>query len=352
MIGDHQQLPPFNADRLQRLLASPTRIADALELGGSLVGRPFREADMDDVIDEPSADLTEVCGEAAGALMMFETLVEGELARAAKDPSPSSLTIAQRLKYQHRMHPAIARLVSASFYSNDLETDEAAAGRFASSRGPVASIDPRRLPSSPIVVVDMPFVQNEMNARRYEMPPRFHNPTEVHAIIEVLSLLRPASREGSAPSLAVLAPYREQVKRLRHRIAEQRQKKLQHLSGFTFEGEADSPTGTVDSFQGSEADVVVLSLVRNNHHAGLRGLGFLADARRMNVLLSRARWKLVLVVSLDFLKSRTAAPLQSGQSLDFLKRMLRTLATLQIERGADGVPLASVLKFRDLMGRS
>jgi len=352
MIGDHQQLPPFNADRLKSLLANPARIGEALEVGGSLVGRPFREAGMDDVIDDPSEDLTEVCGEAAAALMMFETLVEGELARAAKNRSPSSLTIAQRLNRQHRMHPAIARLVSASFYNNDLQTDEVAARRFASTAAPFESIDLRRLPPSPIVVVDMPFVQREINAKHYELPPRFHNPREVDAVLEVLSLLRPSSSARDAPSLAVLAPYREQVKRLRLRIAGQRQNMLKHLSGFTFEGEADTPTGTVDSFQGSEADVVVISLVRNNHHSGLRGLGFLADARRMNVLLSRAKWKLVLVVSLDFLHSRAAVPLQGTQSVDFLKRMLDTLTKLRSERGDDGMPLASVVTFRALIGRS
>lgn len=352
MIGDHKQLPPFSADRLKGLLSNPARIAQALEVGGSLVGRPFRDAGMDDVIDDPSGDLTEVCGEAAAALMMFETLVEGELARVAKARSASSLPIAQRLNQQHRMHPAIARLVSASFYANDLQTDEKAVLRFASSVAPVASIDTRRLPASPIVVVDMPFVQKEMNAKRYELTPRFHNPTEVDAVVEVLALLRPSSREGPKPTLAVLAPYREQVKKLKHRIAGQRHGRLEHLQGFDFEGDAESPTGTVDSFQGSEADAVVMSLVRNNSHAGLRGLGFLADPRRMNVLLSRARWKLVLVVSLDFLRSRTSVPLPAGQSLDFLKRMLSTLAALQSERGVNGVPLASVVKFNDLVRRS
>jgi senataxin len=50
---------------------------------------------------------------------------------------------------------------------------------------------------------------------------------------------------------------------------------------------------TVDSFQGREADIVVLSCVRD----GTRGLGFVDDDRRMTVALSRARKRLEIVAS-------------------------------------------------------
>ena len=49
---------------------------------------------------------------------------------------------------------------------------------------------------------------------------------------------------------------------------------------------------TVDGFQGQERDVVVISLVRANE-AG--DIGFLRDLRRMNVAMTRARMKLVIV---------------------------------------------------------
>jgi superfamily I DNA and/or RNA helicase len=49
---------------------------------------------------------------------------------------------------------------------------------------------------------------------------------------------------------------------------------------------------TVDSFQGSEASVVILSLVRSNSS---NTIGFLSDSRRLNVAITRAKDMLIIV---------------------------------------------------------
>ena len=56
----------------------------------------------------------------------------------------------------------------------------------------------------------------------------------------------------------------------------------------------DCSVGTVDAFQGREADVVIFSGVRAEPRAGL---GFLKDCRRLNVLLTRARCGFIFVGS-------------------------------------------------------
>ena len=49
---------------------------------------------------------------------------------------------------------------------------------------------------------------------------------------------------------------------------------------------------TVDGFQGQERDVVLISLVRSNEEGQI---GFLRDLRRMNVAITRARMKLIII---------------------------------------------------------
>jgi hypothetical protein len=67
-------------------------------------------------------------------------------------------------------------------------------------------------------------------------------------------------------------------------------------------GTNEFPASTVGSFQGNQADVVIVSLVRKNRALAGEGLGFLREAPRMNVLFSRAERMLVLVGSWDFFK--------------------------------------------------
>jgi len=348
LIGDHKQLPPYGADQFIGLRQKPASIRRALDVGKPMVSRPFRDAGMEDHFEEDTEtndDFTSSCSNAAQAFMMFETMVESEFAVARKPGTRRS--IAKRLSQQHRMHPAIARLVSTSFYGSSLHTDPTCEQRYRETLPPFDILNTTKLPPSPIVFIDMPFVQSTMGKREIERKPRYHNPEEIDTAIDVLSLLR--VKKGQKATLAVLAPYREQVRRLGDRISNELHGRLQLMSEFSFEGGTDTPVGTVDSFQGSEADVVVLSLVRNNARAGLRGLGFLADERRMNVLLSRAKWKLILIGSLQFLQARIQpGPTANPKQLDFLVKMLETLSTLRGERDHRGVPLLSIVPANNL----
>lgn len=73
--------------------------------------------------------------------------------------------------------------------------------------------------------------------------------------------------------------------------------------------------------------MVVVSLVRNNRGATIKhALGFVGDERRFNVLLSRARQKLVFVGSLEFLRT-VAHPFGMTDDADssFLRLFLKTL---------------------------
>jgi superfamily I DNA and/or RNA helicase len=99
--------------------------------------------------------------------------------------------------------------------------------------------------------------------------------------------------------ITVISPYRRQVRLVR--------------SGLTFEaaraalgerapGEAEwsaflrSRIATIDSFQGGESDVVIVTYVRSNPGTGI---GFVADANRVNVTHTRARREMVVIADSD-----------------------------------------------------
>jgi predicted DNA helicase len=81
-------------------------------------------------------------------------------------------------------------------------------------------------------------------------------------------------------SVALISPYREQAEWLKKESA-----------GLAEKYGIQIRAGTVDGFQGQEADVVYISLVRSNSR---KEIGFLRDTRRMNVAITRAKTKLVV----------------------------------------------------------
>ena len=83
--------------------------------------------------------------------------------------------------------------------------------------------------------------------------------------------------------VGVISPYRAQVQYLRQLI--RRDDELRPLRRLI-------TVNTVDGFQGQERDVIIISLVRANDDGQI---GFLSDLRRMNVAITRARMKLIIL---------------------------------------------------------
>jgi len=88
-------------------------------------------------------------------------------------------------------------------------------------------------------------------------------------------------------SIGIISPYSEQVKFLRNKIEED-----DLFSGF------DITVNSIDGFQGQEKDAIYISLVRSNA-AG--DIGFLKDERRLNVAMTRAKKKLIMIGDLGTL---------------------------------------------------
>jgi ATP-dependent RNA/DNA helicase IGHMBP2 len=176
--------------------------------------------------------------------------------------------IARRLNVQYRMHTNIMTFSSGEFYENSLEADASVEGHLLRD---LPGIIENELTTSPVHFIDTAGASFD-EAVEPDGESRL-NPQEAEVVVrKVLELID----SGVKPAqIAVIAPYAAQVRLLREYL------KLPDL-------EIDS----VDGFQGREKEAVVVSLVRSNSDGDI---GFLGDVRRMNVALTRARRKLVVI---------------------------------------------------------
>ncbi len=326
MIGDHKQLPPFGADKLSKLLADPVSVRAAVRASESLIARQLKDPGMEEIFDEVDADDIDygrLCAEALDILTLFGNMVETQSAWQFEHQTQKP--IALQLSEQHRMHPAIAKIVSDCFYSGKLVTNTEKITEYRTNNPPFISLDAKVLPETPIVFVDLPYVREEIYARGGDRPPAWWNQEEVDAVVKTLGLIK--ARGSKRNTLAVLSPYQQQVQRLQTTIGRKLNGALANLAEFKPAGGRADFCSTVDSFQGDQADLVVVSMVRNNWHTiPAKALGFLRDDRRMNVLLSRAKWKLVLIGSLSFYE--TIVQLSKSipdADVGFLDRFLKAL---------------------------
>lgn len=344
LIGDHQQLPPFDLARFRGLLADPAAVQKTIQSSKKLIARYLKDVTIDEFAeDDEKAEsaLPKHCSDALSMLTMFETFVEGEYKRIER--RPDRRRIARRLNEQHRMHPAIARIVSEAFYKKELITFEPKRAEFLSLRPPITLAAELAIPDSPVVWIDIPYSRRSPPGTYYgesERPFR-SNLSEIETCQHVIAALRYAGTLSKPPTLAILSPYSAQVQKLRAAVGA---KNIAAL-GETFRPEEGGDFfGTVDSFQGREADCVVISLVRNNEHTSyIKALGFLAESNRMNVLFSRAKHKLIIVGSMDFLDHVLSSPSnRSLESLQFFRTLLASVKDGRTRKIVDSNPTAEV----------
>lgn len=173
-----------------------------------------------------------------------------------------------RLDVQYRMHTDIMRFSSEQFYDGTLHAHESVASHLLHD---LPAIEP-----SPLVIEPVTFIDTAGAGWNEELEPdglSKRNPEEGALVLRKVRQLLSAGL--SARDIAVIAPYAAQVRWLRE------------------EWDMDDlEIDTVDGFQGREKEAVVISCVRSNSTGEI---GFLADTRRMNVALTRARRKLIVV---------------------------------------------------------
>jgi ATP-dependent RNA/DNA helicase IGHMBP2 len=172
------------------------------------------------------------------------------------------------LDEQYRMNTAIMGFLSHEFYGDQLKAHATVADRLLFNGDiPVTFID----------TAGAGFEEQQAGTSTY-------NPDEAVLLLKHLNrLVTEIDPTEKFPSIAIISPYKEQIRVLNEQL----------LANPALKPDlANISVNTIDSFQGQERDVVYISLTRSNANGEI---GFLSDTRRMNVAMTRARKKMVVI---------------------------------------------------------
>ena len=185
------------------------------------------------------------------------------------------------LKMQYRMNEEIMRFSSDWFYNNQVESSPDVKFR---------SILDLDVPMTWIDTSQFVFPEDSGISFKEEfVGESFGRINKAEAELTLLALQQYFEKIGKKRILeeridvGVISPYRAQVQYLRQQL-----KKREYFKPF----KGLISINTVDGFQGQERDIIMISLVRANDEGQI---GFLRDLRRMNVAITRARMKLIIL---------------------------------------------------------
>lgn len=175
------------------------------------------------------------------------------------------------LEEQYRMNEVIMGYSSKVFYENKLKAHLSVSGQLLFQE------------DTPLVFIDTAGCGFDEKTEGTSIT----NPEEATFLLRNLSQL--VSELGdhytleNFPLIAVISPYRQQVFLMKELLL--------HSPDLQRYGHKIS-INTIDSFQGQERDIVFISMARSNHEGNI---GFLSEIRRMNVAMTRAKKKLVII---------------------------------------------------------
>jgi len=176
------------------------------------------------------------------------------------------------LEKTYRMHPDVCRFISDAIYESRLVSDE-------STYGQALVLDANAHPAlKPTGIRYLPVEHDGCSQKSGE------EAAVVKELVANLLTQRYRNKEGEIKPITlndilVVAPYNMQVNLLKRTLAD------------------GARVGTVDKFQGQEAEVVIVSMATSNQNYLPRNISFLFSKNRLNVAISRARCFAILVAS-------------------------------------------------------
>ena len=177
-----------------------------------------------------------------------------------------------RLQVQYRMHPCLSAFPSNTFYEGTLQNGVMESERL------LSGIEfPWPDPTQPMF-----FYINAGNEEMSASGTSFLNRAEASAVERVVTELL---KGGVTPDqIGIITPYEGQRAYVVQCMAQKGSLRQQLYK--------DIEVASVDSFQGREKDLIILSCVRSNES---KTIGFLNDPRRLNVALTRAKYGIIII---------------------------------------------------------
>ena len=311
LLGDHKQLRPFLyeefADCFNRLKGDDATGGGAIEILDELKSKP-RNARLIDIewlkakFDSDPNWAKSFPNFARGWLASFAKIFEDRRRLNGVTQGESIGASAGLLTSQYRMPPVIGDLNSVVFYNGEVSnaTADAEGGPDADHCNPFVA--PPWLAEKSLVWLDIPWKQENAEVRKKGYSSR----SEQQAISRLLRMAEVAADESrSEPyTIAILTPYNMQRNGINTNTD------IGVPVGCQFGSAQGLDPGrykaySVDSFQGDEADIILVSLVRNKLQTqGMpmpTDIKFIAQPDRLNVMLSRAKRMLVVVGCWNYL---------------------------------------------------
>ncbi len=190
------------------------------------------------------------------------------------------------LRVQYRMNEKIMKFSDREFYRGEIQADDSVRNHTLS--GLVKEVPEGKFrdvldPEEPLVLLD---TGGNMPERTRSGSTSKENPGEAVLAGELGKSL---CQMGIKPTdIGIITPYHDQTDLIEKKIDEENI------------DEENIEIDTVDGFQGREKEVIILSLTRSNQR---KNIGFLKDLRRLNVSITRARRKLVIIGDTNTLSS-------------------------------------------------
>lgn len=258
MIGDDKQLPPVITRE------------DAVK------------QDIKNKLEDEGLDIDKTYG-----VSLFEKI------KKAFEQSDYNKRYVKMLDIQYRMPKQIGSLISEFFYDGKLKNPDFEGYDESKRHG----LNLKKQTS--IVFLSTSSIKN---CQDNGIKDNRQNQCNVNVVKELLTKLNTECSDNLKKEkpfeIGVIAGYRGQVTLLKQQI------KLSEYSNFVLDKKSLIECNTVDKFQGAERDIIIYDIVRSS--IGHDNIGFLADYRRINVALSRAKRLLFIIGDSEYILKRAS----------------------------------------------